>query len=64
MWPPLIIFLITELRIKVASCYFKEEDRMIRDKSVSSCTGKMKQLLLRDDDLDLKKNKLKVKLRK
>ncbi|XP_062621337.1 uncharacterized protein K02A2.6-like [Saccostrea cucullata] len=46
---------LTELRIKAASCNFKEEDRMIRDKIVFSCTGKMQQLLLRDDDLDLKK---------
>lgn len=28
---------------------------MIRDKMVFSCTGKVQQLLLRDDDLDLKK---------
>lgn len=46
---------LTELRIKAASCNFKEEDRMIRDKIVFSCSGKMQQLLLRDDDLDLKK---------
>lgn len=46
---------LTELRIKAAACNFKEEDRMIRDKIVFSCTGKMQQLMLRDDDLDLKK---------
>lgn len=28
---------------------------MIRDKIVFSCTGKMQELLLRDDDLDLQK---------
>lgn len=50
--------LLTELRIKAAACNFKEEDRMIRDKIVFSCTGKMQQLLLRDDDLDLKTIKI------
>ena len=45
---------LTELRIKAALCNFREEDRIIRDKIVSCCSGKM-QLLLRDDDLYLKK---------
>ena len=47
-------FLI-ELRINAASCNFREDDRMIRDKIVFSCSEKMQQLLLRDDGLDLKK---------
>lgn len=46
---------LTELRIKAASCNFREEYRMIRDNIVFSCSEKMQQLLLRDDDLDLKK---------
>ncbi|KAK3091320.1 hypothetical protein FSP39_018897 [Pinctada imbricata] len=47
---------LTELRTKASSCNFGNlEDRMIRDKIVFSTTGKMQQLLLRDDDLDLRK---------
>lgn len=47
---------LTELKSKANSCNFGDkEDRMIRDKIVFSTTGKMQQLLLRDDNLDLKK---------
>ena len=38
------------------ACNFGDvEDRMIRDKIVFSTSGKMQQLLLRDDELDLRK---------
>ena len=40
----------TELRIKVSSCNFREENLMIRDKIVFSCSGPKKILLLRDDE--------------
>lgn len=46
---------LTELRVKASSCNFKEEERMIRDKIVFSTCGKVQQLLLREDNLDLGK---------
>lgn len=47
---------VTELRMRAKSCNFGQlEDRMIRDKIVFSTTGKMQQLLLRNDELDLRK---------
>ena len=47
---------ITELRTRAASCNFGAlEDRLIRDKIVFSTSGKMQQLLLREDNLDLPK---------
>ena len=46
---------VTDLRKKASSCNFKEADRMIRDKIVFSATGKMQELLLREDGLDLTK---------
>lgn len=42
--------------MRAKSCNFGQlEDRMIRDKIEFSTTGKMQQLLLRDDELDLRK---------
>lgn len=46
---------LTELRTRASACNFQEKDRMIRDKIVFSVTGKLQELLLRDDDLDLAK---------
>ena len=47
---------VTELRTRASSCNFSPlEDRMLRDKIVFTVQGKMKQLLLRDDDLTLEK---------
>lgn len=46
---------LTELRTRADSCNFKEKDRMIRDKIVFSVTGKLQELLLREDQLDLQK---------
>ena len=45
---------LTELRTIAASCNFGTlENRMIRDKIVFSTYGKIQQLLLRADNLDL-----------
>ena len=46
---------LTELRNRVESCNFKEKDRMLRDKIVFSASGKLQELLLREDKLDLEK---------
>lgn len=47
---------LTELRTRAASCNFDaNQDRMIRDKIVFTVTGKLQELLLREDDLDLVK---------
>lgn len=47
---------LTELRSRAASCNFGNlENCMLRDKIVFSVTGKVKQLLLHDDNLDLNK---------
>lgn len=43
---------------KAASCNFIDEDWMIRRKKVFSCSGKMQQLLLRDNGSDLEKKVL------
>lgn len=40
---------LTELRKRIESCNFTEKDRMIRDKIVFSSTGKLQELLLRED---------------
>lgn len=47
---------LTELRHKAESCNFGNMvDRMIRDKIVFSSTGRLQELLLREDDLTLAK---------
>ena len=46
---------LTELRTQAESCNFQEKDRMIRDKIVFSVTGKLRELLLRECELNLKK---------
>ena len=46
---------LTELKTKAASCYLQEKDRMMRDKIVSKLTGKLQELLLREDSLTLEK---------
>ena len=46
---------LTELRKLVESCNFTEKDRMIRDKIVFSTSGKLQELLLREDKLELVK---------
>lgn len=46
---------LTELRSRSESCNFTEKDRMIRDKIVFTMTGKLQELLLREDALDLDK---------
>ena len=47
---------LTELRKRVESCNFTEKDRMIRDKIVFSTSGKLQELLLREDKLELEKS--------
>ena len=45
---------LTKLRTRAASCNFDaNQDRMIRDKIVFTVTGKLQELLLREDDLNL-----------
>lgn len=47
---------VTELRMHTKSCNFEQlENRMIGDKNVFSTTGKMQQLILKDDELGLRK---------
>ena len=46
---------LTELKMRAASCNFKEKDRMMRDKIVFTVTGKLQELLLRVDGLTLEK---------
>ena len=47
---------LTEIRAKSESCnYNNEKNRMIRDKIVFTMTGKLQELLLREDALDLEK---------
>lgn len=47
---------LTELRKRVESCNFQDSsDRMIRDKIVFTADGKLQELLLREDKLDLAK---------
>ena len=46
---------VTELQTRAVSCNFQEKDRMIRDKIVFTVTGKLQELLLREDDLTLEK---------
>lgn len=52
MYEPFDNFL-TELRRRADNCNFKEKDRMIRDKIVFTATGKLQELLLREDELTL-----------
>ena len=52
---PLFEHFLTELRKKAETCNFGETDRMIRDKIVFSASGKLQELLRREDKLDLPK---------
>lgn len=40
---------LTEIRKRVESCNFSDKSRMMRDKIVFSATGKLQELLLRED---------------
>lgn len=46
---------LTEMKTKASACNFQEKDRMMRDKIVFSVTGKLQELLLREDKLTLDK---------
>ena len=46
---------LTELKTRAVSCNFQEKDRMLRDKIVFTVTGKLQELLLREDNLTLEK---------
>ena len=46
---------LTELRKRASTCNFKGTDRMNRDKIVFTTSGKLQELLLRKDELDLNK---------
>ena len=46
---------LTELKTRAASCNFQEKDRMMRDKIVFTVTGKLQELILRTDGLNLEK---------
>ncbi|CAC5382385.1 unnamed protein product [Mytilus coruscus] len=46
---------LTELRTRANSCNFQEKDRMMRDKIIFSVTGKLQELLLREDKINLDK---------
>ena len=46
---------LTDLKTRAASCNFKEPDRMMRDKIVFTVTGKLQELLLREDKLTLER---------
>ena len=46
---------LTELKTRAAACKFLEKDRMLRDKIVFIVTGKLQELLLREDNLTLDK---------
>jgi len=46
---------LTEVRRRAESCNFQEKDRMIRDKIVLSTSGKLQELLLREEKLELDK---------
>ena len=46
---------LTDLKTRAASCNFQEPDRMMRDKIVFSVTGKLQELLLREDKLTLER---------
>ncbi|XP_033730983.1 uncharacterized protein K02A2.6-like [Pecten maximus] len=51
---PFDIFL-TEMKTRVSACNFQEKERMMRDKIVFTVTGKLQELLLREDKLTLEK---------
>lgn len=51
---PFDIFL-TELKSRASGCNFQDTDRMIRDKIVFTVSGKLQELLLREDNLCLQK---------
>ena len=46
---------LTELKTRAAARNFLEKDRMLRDKIVFTVTGKLQELLLREDNLTLDK---------
>lgn len=46
---------LTDLKTRAASCNFKEPDRMMRDKIVFTVTGKLQELLRREDKLTLER---------
>lgn len=46
---------LTDLKTRAASCNFQEPDRMMRDKIVFTVTGKLQELLLREDKLTLER---------
>ena len=46
---------LTELKTRAAVCNFLGKDRMLRDKIVFTVTGKLQELLLREDNLTLDK---------
>ena len=46
---------LTEVKTRAASCNFQEKDRMMRDKIVFTVTGKLQELILRTDGLNLEK---------
>ena len=46
---------LTELKTREAACNFLEKDRMLRDKIVFTVTGKLQELLFREDNLTLDK---------
>jgi hypothetical protein len=46
---------LTELKTRATACNFQEKDRMLRDKIVFTVTGKLQELLLREDKLTLDK---------
>ena len=45
----------TDLQTRAASCNFQEKDRILRDKIVFTVTGKLQELLLREDGITLEK---------
>ncbi|PFX12101.1 Retrovirus-related Pol polyprotein [Stylophora pistillata] len=47
--------LFTELLTRITACNFLEKDRMLRDKIVLTVTGKLQELLLREESLTLEK---------
>ena len=47
-------FLI-DIKVRAAACNFQEKDIMLRDKIVFAVTGKLQELLLREDKLTLEK---------
>ena len=46
---------LRELKMRAAACNFLEKDRMLRDKIVFTVTGRLQELLLREDNWTLDK---------